>query len=376
MTGKIRVFYASMLMVGAFLLTACGNAETVTVFNEAVAQSIHIGVAYPVESIDSNTHFRRGVELAVTQVNENGGLLGRTLQLLIRDDEGDAHRAMQIATTFYEQGITAVIGHWSTNICYFVKDVYEENGILLLMPAATGTMLFDYYHNYVFRMVANNQIFAEAMAQHMADNGLSRVAIFFSDDEYGLDFATVLEWELARRNIIVIDRVTSISIANVDAVTNRWRAFGCDAVVIAAPATEGIEVIRLIHAVDPSLPFFGDSFFGRISFLEALQDYEINLYKATYEHGYIDAEFYDAFYAVHGFAPDLYAMSGFAAVKLIADAVQATGTICGTQMAEFIASITDHPTIVGRLSHCGTTQEFIGFSATVQQINTRGYSHE
>ena len=361
-----------LLMMCLFLLTACGNAETVTVFNEVTAQEIHIGVAYPVEAIDADTHFRRGVELAAAQINESGGLLGRTLQLLIRDDEGDAHRAMQIANTFYEQGITAVVGHWGTNICYFVKDVYEENGVLLLMPAATGTMLFDYYHNYVFRMVANNQIFAQAMAQHMADNGFSRVAVFYNDDEYGLDFATVLEWELTRHNIVVIDRVTSISVANVDAVTDRWRAFGSDAAVIAAPAADAIAAIRLIHAIDPTLPFYGDSFFGRISFLEAFYGYDITLYKATYQHGYMEMDFSNAFYAVHGFAPDLYAMSGYAAVRLIAEAIQATGSTCGTQLAAFVAGITDHPTIVGRLSHCGNSQEFEGFSATVQRINTGG----
>jgi|GEM_PF-1132899 len=377
MESKLRSLYCvNILMLCLILLTACGNAEPVNVLNEITAQEIYIGLAYPVEAIDADTHFRRGVDLAVAQINDSGGLLGRTLRLLVRDDEGDAHMAMQIANSFYEQGITAVIGHWSSSICFFVKDVYEENGMLMLMPDATSTMLFDYYHNYVFRMVANNQVFAEAIAQHMEDNGLSRVAIFFSDDEYGLDFASVLEWELTRRNIVVIDRITSISVANVTTITDRWRAFGCDAVVVVASAEDSIEAIRLIHSVDSSLPFFGDSFFSRISFMEAFKNYDIALYMATYRHGYIDIDFSEAFYAVHGFAPDMYAMSGYASVMLIADAMQTTGTICGTQNAAFVAGLTDHPTIVGRLTYCGTTQEFEGFSATVYRVNTGGRQDE
>ena len=143
----------------------CGNAanSSGTIYNSPYADEIYIGVVYPVESIDENTYLRKGIELAVNGINADGGVLGKTLQWIIRDDQNNTHLAMQIANTFFEQGIAAVIGHWSTNICYFLTDIYEENKTVMLTLAATGMNLFENDYRYVYRMIANNQVFSEAI---------------------------------------------------------------------------------------------------------------------------------------------------------------------------------------------------------------------
>jgi branched-chain amino acid transport system substrate-binding protein len=355
------------IFILAFFLSACGDSS-VTVFNNIDDDEIYIGVVYPVAQRYLDTYLYKGIEFAVERVNAEGGVLGRELRTIIRDDENDAHLAMQIANTFYEQGITAVVGHWSTNICYFLVDVYQENRVVMITPAATGTNLFEYYCHYVYRMSANHNVYAEAIATHISEAGLSRVAIFYSDDEYGTDFAALLERELSRHDVLVTDRVTGITQASIDTIMERWRAFGTDGVIIAALMPAMVEPIRLINSVNPNFPIFGADNFDRTNIYDILGHHTEAMYIATFSPCSLDGEFLEAFRATYGHDPDIRAVSGYAAVRLIADAMNATGTTDSAAIADFISTLDNHPSIFGPLTYNTSNQEFENFNIVVRGL--------
>ncbi|MCL2227043.1 MAG: ABC transporter substrate-binding protein [Oscillospiraceae bacterium] len=365
----MRTFLVIICLALAVLAASgCSDSDSGYAFNYEGSDVIHIGAAFPFELVTSDNLFLKGVELAVSTVNESGGVLGKTLDVVLRDDEGDSHRAMQIANTFHQQGITAVIGHWSTSVCYFVKDVYEENGVIMLTPAATGLLVFDYEHEFVFRMIPNNQVFAIAIADAVAQKGLSRVALVFSDDEYGRDFAQLLELALSKHNVPVIDRVTSVTSANVRTITDRWRAFGCDTVIIANSGTESAEPILLINSVKQGLSFFGADNFASLSFRQALANQNVALYQATYSEQRMDLEFLEAFRLKHDYEPDVFAVSGYAAVMLLAQAINAAGTTDSSAIAAFLSGLYEHETVAGKLTYNPQTQEFDGFALGVYSL--------
>jgi branched-chain amino acid transport system substrate-binding protein len=355
------------LLIAIISLASCGRAE-VTVFNEAWDEEIHIGVVYPVALRDRDTYLHKGISLAVERVNAEGGVMGRTLHTVIKDDENDAHLAKQIAALLYEQGITAVIGHWSTNICYFLVNVYEANQVVMLTPAATGTNLFDENSRYVFRMGANHNIYSEAIARHISEAGLSRVAIFFSDDEYGNDFSATLERALSRHGVLVVDRVTSITPASIGTVAERWNAFGTEAVIVAALMPGIVEPIQLIRRADLEIPIFGADNFERTDFPIRLEGYMDGLHIAAFNLAHICQDFMEAFRDAFGHDPDVRALSGYAAVRLIADAMEAKGTTDSRAIADFFSTLYRHPTIFGELSYNYTSQEFELFNVTIQRL--------
>jgi branched-chain amino acid transport system substrate-binding protein len=353
-----------------FLLSACrnSNANNLIIYNLPDSEYIHIGVAYPVEFEDEDTYFRKGVELAVNHVNLRGGVLGKRLGIVVRDDKNDGHVAMQIANTFSEQGITAVIGHFSTNISYFVKDLYEKNGVIMLTPNSTGTNLFEREYNYVFRMCPDNRLFSAIIADYMAENGLSRIALYYSNDEYGGDFSFVLEKEMAKRGIIVIDRVSSITPASIGAIMDRWRAFGCDGVVLAAMSPRIIEPAQLIRMANPYLPIFGADNLQRASFINAMESYSDSIFVASYSYNELALDFLESFNAIHGHAPGIRAMTGYASVNLLADAINAVGTIDSAAIAGFLSGLKDYESVVGTLSYNPKTLEFDGKNVAVYSL--------
>jgi len=360
-----------LLLIFALSAAACGNSANKSggIYNSPQSDEIHIGIAYPAELRDKDTYFIKGVELAVNSINAKGGVIGKTLHTVIKDDHNDTHIAMQIANTFIEQGITAVIGHWSTNICYFLEDIYEANNVVMITPAATGSILFEYDYQYIFRMIANVRIFAEAIAGYMSKTGLRRTAIFYSDDEYGADFSAVLEDELSKRNITVIDRVTNITQINISFIIDRWRAFGCDSVIIAAASQDMIEPIQLIYEANGNLPFLGADDFDRTTLADSLGSSANALYMASKPFERLDSVFLSAFRAAYGHDPNIQAITGYMSVYMLKDAMEAVGSTDSTLIAGYLSSIENHDTILGPMTYNSDTQEFDGHVVAVRKLS-------
>jgi branched-chain amino acid transport system substrate-binding protein len=352
------------------LLAACKNSnnQTTVIYNLPDADEIHIGVVYPVEFEDKEGFFREGLDLAVNRVNFHGGVLGKRLNLVVRDDKDDGHVAMQIANTFFEQGITSVIGHHSTNISYFVKDLYEENRVIMLTPVATGINLFERETNYIFRIISNNGEIAAVLANHMVEAGLSRIAIYFSNDVFGLDFSFVLEDEMSKRGIIVIDRVSSITPASIDTIMDRWRAFGCDGVVLASDSPRVIEPAQLINKANPNLPIFGGDTLHALPFINAVKDFVDSVYITLYPTSESSPDFQENFRSIYGHDPCIYAVTGYTAVYLLADAMNAVGSTDSTAIAGFLSMLKDYESIVGTLTYNPETREFDGYNLKVSSL--------
>ena len=86
------------LMVAS--LAACGSGN----------RPLKVGLAGPF-SDDVGAPMRRAAELAVEEINASGGVNGRPLELVIRDDYGDPDSAVAVATALVDADVVAVVGH-------------------------------------------------------------------------------------------------------------------------------------------------------------------------------------------------------------------------------------------------------------------------
>lgn len=350
-----------LLLCGLLCLSAgCRAPEDETLYNGDDATEVTIGVAYPVASLEGDTLFEAGLEMAVADINAAGGVMGRPVSLLVRDDENDTTLATQIAQTFIDQGITAVIGHWSTNVTYIVEDVYEEAGVVMITPNATGDDIFDYAYDYIFRMISTNDEYAKAIADYIAGSGLDNIAIYYSDDVYGDGFASTLEIALTQHGVTVADRLNTLSDTNVNRIRDRWRAFDCGGVIIAAVMPEAAAAVNLVQSMGLDLPIFGADNFDRRSFLPSIAGSHERLYYARYHDDDLDVDFRDRFVAAYGQMPDVFAINAYECVTLLCDAMNAAQSTEGADIAAFLKGIEDYPTVSTTLTYNADTQEFDG----------------
>ena len=105
---------------------------------------IRIGLVAPLTgaSADFGTSVQQGAQLAVDEINAAGGVLGRPLALVVKDDRGDPATGLAAATALVtDDRVDATIGFCNTGVAMKALDVFESHHQLLIVPCAQGTAI-------------------------------------------------------------------------------------------------------------------------------------------------------------------------------------------------------------------------------------------
>jgi branched-chain amino acid transport system substrate-binding protein len=108
------------------------------------ADPIKIGVAGPFTggSAPMGVSMRDGVKLAVAEINAKGGVLGRQIQLVERDDEAKNERGVQIAQELInKEKVVATVGYINTGVALASQRFYQEAKIPVMNNVATGSII-------------------------------------------------------------------------------------------------------------------------------------------------------------------------------------------------------------------------------------------
>lgn len=149
--------------------------------------TIQIGLAAPLK-IGAGEAALKGALLAVEQINRDGGVLGRPLQIIARDDRMEAERAIQIANEFHgNRGIVAVVGHLTSGATIAAGTIYNDpaGGLLSISPGATSPEL-SAAGEWTFRVCPSDIQQGAALADWAYSRlGLQRAAVIYPNDQYG-----------------------------------------------------------------------------------------------------------------------------------------------------------------------------------------------
>ena len=129
-----------MNMKGKALLAGC---IALVMSSAALAEDIKIAVvgamSGPVAQYGDQEF--TGAEQAVADINAKGGIKGNKLQIVKYDDACDPKQAVAVANKVVNDGIKYVIGHLCSSSTQPASDIYEDEGILMITPAATAPEL-------------------------------------------------------------------------------------------------------------------------------------------------------------------------------------------------------------------------------------------
>jgi branched-chain amino acid transport system substrate-binding protein len=173
------------------------------------ADPIKIGVAGPFTggSAPMGVSMRDGVKLAVAEINAKGGVLGRQIQLIERDDEAKNERGVQIAQELInKEKVSATVGYINTGVALASQRFYQEAKIPVMNNVATGSIITkqfaDQPENYIFRNSANDQIQSHMIVKEAVDNRkFKKVAILADSTNYGQLGREDLEKALAEKSL-------------------------------------------------------------------------------------------------------------------------------------------------------------------------------
>jgi len=123
---------------------------------------------------DLGTAGRSGVMLAVEQVNAAGGLNGRMIELIVKDDQQDPVIATQVDQELVSNGVTAIIGHMTSAMSVAALPVINAAKIVMISPTSTSNDLTG-LDDYFFRTGLPDKVQAEQMAQYAWTRGIRTI---------------------------------------------------------------------------------------------------------------------------------------------------------------------------------------------------------
>jgi len=130
---------------------------------------------------------KRAAELAVEQLNAQGGIHGRRIQLLERNDFANPDSAVFVATDLYNAGVVAVVGHLYSGQTVAAAPVYNsgEDPLVAISPSSSAPDVST-LGPYTFRMCPSDLAHGAALARWVRERlGLERGTVLYLNDEYG-----------------------------------------------------------------------------------------------------------------------------------------------------------------------------------------------
>jgi branched-chain amino acid transport system substrate-binding protein len=146
---------------------------------------------------------------AIDIVNAAGGILGRDIELVVRDEGSDSATALTaVDDLISESRIDALIGPMSSSIALSVLPRLVENKIGSCSPTATAVSLASFPDNELFVRTTPSDILAsEAMAQLIGQTGVVETLVAYPDDPFGRAFAAEIRRSLAVQGIAIVNEV-------------------------------------------------------------------------------------------------------------------------------------------------------------------------
>ena len=205
------------------------------------AEDIKIGVSGPFTGGSSpmGVSMREGVKIAIEKINKNGGVLGRKLVAVERDDEAKNERGVQIAEELInKEKVVAAVGFINTGVAQAAQRLYEDAKIPVMNNVATGSILTkqflppEYPDNYIFRNSANDSIQAPMIVEEaVTRRGFKKVAILADSTNYGQLGLSDLTKALNAKNMSPV-AVEKFNIKDIDMTAQLLKAKEAGAEVI------------------------------------------------------------------------------------------------------------------------------------------------
>jgi len=128
---------------------------------------------------------RNTLEMLVKEANSKGGIKGRKIELVVYDTQGDATKAVQMATKLIKNDkVSVILGPSTTGETMAVIPVAEKEKVPLISCAA-GIKITDPVKKYVFKTPANDHVAAEKIFNYMLAKKQKNVAILTVTDGFG-----------------------------------------------------------------------------------------------------------------------------------------------------------------------------------------------
>ena len=337
-------------------MVALATCAAVSAF---AADPIKIGLSGPFTGGSSpmGVSMRDGVKLAAEEINAKGGVLGRQIQLIERDDQADNTRGIQVTQELInKEKVVAGIGFINSGVSLAAQRFYQEAKIPVMNNVATATIITQQFKapefpdSYVFRTSANDTLQTTMMVDvAVTQRKFTKVAILADSTNYGQLGREDLEKALAKKGLKAV-AVEKYNIKDVDMTAQLLKAKQAGAQVVMTYGI-GPELAQIANGMEKlgwKVPLVGSWTLSMANFIDNagkngdgavmpqtfIQDGNTPKRKA-----FIAA--YQKAYTVDRIASPVSAAQGYDSMYILAAAIKQAGTTDGPKVREALENLKD-----------------------------------
>ncbi|WP_281269688.1 ABC transporter substrate-binding protein [Aestuariispira insulae] len=211
-------------------------------------------------SAQSGEAIRRGIVLAIEDINATGGVLDRPVKLVVRDHRGNPARGNDNLLELADMpDMVAVFSGIHTPVVLKELKTIHEKKLLFLVPWAAGTPIIDndYQPNFVFRVSVRDQYAGAFLVDHAMSRGFKKLGLLFEQTGWGRSNERAVSTALTDKNTDYAGiEWFSWGITDLSPHIERLRQKGADAILLVANPKEGGVAVHSMAALDQesSLP--------------------------------------------------------------------------------------------------------------------------
>jgi branched-chain amino acid transport system substrate-binding protein len=303
-------------------------------------------------ALGQNQH--RGYQLCAKHVNEKGGILGRTIEFVLYDDQSQPATGVRLYERLITQDkVDVVLGPYSSAITEAVANVNEKYKMPMMAPMASTTSIFKKGRKFIFMVQSPAEVYLEGLIDVAAQKGLKTMAIINEDTLFPK--ATVQgTTELAKQKGLEVVFVEAYPKGNTDfsAILIKVRAANPDVLGAATYFDDAVAITRQMRELDVNPKMYGVTVGGDLPrFYELLGKNAEFVYGATQwepELPYPGSKEFTAAYKETFADADLsyHSAGGYAGCQILVEAIKRAGSLQGEKLRDEILKM-DISTVYG-----------------------------
>lgn len=328
----------------------------------AAQEPIRIGLQAPITGpwAYEGEMARNSVEIVKDQINARGGVLGRPIEIVLGDDQGNPRQSALVAQRMVSDGVVAVIGTYGSSINEAASTIYERAGLVNIGYGSTAVQLTEHGWQYFFRTCFRDDRQGAFFAQLVNETlGASRVAILHDNTTFARGLAEAARASLEAdglAEVVFYDAVTPGE-RDFTPTLSRMRARSPEVVYYTGYYPEGALIARQMQDLGIDALFVGGNAaindeFVEIAGLDVAAGALMTQEPLPTDLPYGESQaFLEEYVARHGQPPSspwpVYAAD---ALLVLAAAIEATGSTDSATLADYIRGPLAVDGITGPLS--------------------------
>ncbi len=273
---------------------------------------------------------RDGMRLAVEEINAAGGVDGRMIELIERDDQSNPEEGASGFERLVEDGVVAIGGTISSDVGLSTSRLAEELKVPLFLVKAGSDAILTTDSRYTFRTcLPAAPMIAGPVAQYVAATGVTKVGAIVADYAWGQAVKSALETEFAGVDGVELQiEVAPVPEKDFAAYLRRLQDFGTQIIVATGHPPGGVSITKQSDDFGMDVPVTGSwNPLGLI--VGAVGDQAFDRYADFACVNYDSAEYQDLARRYLAFSENTFmeddAVAGYGIVQAVAEAVGAVG---------------------------------------------------